>query len=145
MTYIHHIDLGTGCASRVARADIDSGLIEWAGDLLTEVLAGGSGHWMAYAVTAVATGRCATVTLSRGDHAHARLGIAMHSRCAATTWRLLTEVDPLTARADLARPAQPWVAVDIARWCEHDEEVDTVLAPALAWAWLDRIRERRAA
>lgn len=144
MTYIQHIDLGTGYASRVARADVSAEALREAGELVTDMLRGVPRTWRGYRLTAIATGRCMSVTIARGGSVDARIGVATHSRCAASLWRLLTEVERRCPTLRAERPRQPWVATDMAIDMPDYQAVDA-LAPALAWAWLDHVRGRVAA
>ena len=152
--YIHHVTLQTGHVRQSWRHEIDHGLHEAIGEILADALRGDrqiQGDPAGCVIRATASSKCLLASVHSPEEAGSRLplvtiGVAAHSRCGASIWRLLTEVP---ARIDAGPcPREPWCAARLetglavypgaAHWLGDMER-------CLAWAWLDLVERRRAA
>lgn len=145
MTYIQHIDQSTGRAERVARCSVPDSIQACAADYLDRAVAADRDGDLpalvgdSLALSAIPSGRCILLAIQRGEHIEARIGVAAHARCAVRLWQILTDVQPLCPLFG-DRPSPPWSAVQIAPQAQNRDWIRE-LGPALAWAWLDRVRD----
>lgn len=155
--HLAHITLTTGHSRRSWRREVGDDTIALLQPLLADVLAGRQvavpGDVGDYTLSASGAGRCLIATVWGPPVAEAggarppvvTLGVAGHSRCGATLWRLLHDSPrPPAVMPEMAItrcPPEPWCAVRI--------EVGAALCPdamawlgdferCLAWAWLER-------
>jgi len=117
-----HVTLKTGHERISPRSEVGAGVIETLAPLLARAIDGehvGLRQVPGYTWTAADAGRCCTFTLWAQHTEGGRpepvpvltVGIADHSRCGATLWRLLHErSDPRYATDPSRQPPTPWCA-----------------------------------
>lgn len=151
--YIQHITIQTGHVRRSWRHEIDPAILEQVGAILADALRGDRqipGDPPGCILRAMRSGRCLLASVRSPEESGARIplvtfGVAAHSRCGASLWRLLTEV-PVRVSSDPC-PEEPWCAVRLeaglavypaaAHWLGDMER-------CIAWAWMDLLSRRRA-
>ena len=145
MTYIHHLTLTTGHASRVSDGDVSGETMARVRPWLEAMVE--SGRPMPLPVSALADDYSAHASAKDGallvtvsgptGLPMVTIGVAARSRHAVKLW---AELVALSGAADPGRPSAPWCAVVL--WPDLSAHMDAAawlgdLERCVAWAWVN--------
>src|SRR5690606_15382947 len=99
-----------------------------------------------YRMTAGRSSRCLHAAVWQGETILVSIGVAAHSRCGASLWRMMHDSPyPLATSAE-DRPPEPWIAARIEAGLALYPEAANWLGDmerCLAWAWIEYVVNRR--
>jgi hypothetical protein len=155
--HLHHITITTGDNRRSWRHEIEPRALASSAMLLDAAIRDGR---VALPVEpagldlqVTAQGRCMVATVWHDEVPLVTFGVAAHSRCGASLWRMLCSGATVTAEGRRAinpdsAPQEPWCAARLEPGIAVMMDVAPLLGDlerCIAWAWLDRLERQRGA